>query len=113
MGWLDDADGVIAEAMEAFGEPVSFEPPVVVDPASPSGGRGKFDAAHEAVDIGGEAAVSSSAPVLTVRIADFIMAPTDGTRLTVRGERYEVLDPQPDGQGGLKLVLKTLKRRRG
>lgn len=111
MSWLDEADALIAEAMESFGEAVAFEAPVMVDPATPFGGRGKFDAAHEAVDVGGEAGVSSTTPVLTVRLADFVTAPRDGSRLTVRGERYEVYDPQPDGQGGVKLLLKTLKRR--
>lgn len=109
MSWLDEADGLIAEAMEAFGEAVTFEWPVVVVAGTPFGGRGKFDAAHEAVDLSGEAAISSTAPVLTVRLADFTVAPVEKNRLTVRGERFEIYDPQPDGQGGLKLMLKRKK----
>lgn len=107
MSWLEEADGLIDEAMEAFGEPAAFEAPVVVKPGTPFGGRGKFDEAHDAVEIGGEAPVSSSAPVLTVRLADFAVVPVQGNRLTVRGKRFEIWDPQPDGQGGLRLVLKS------
>lgn len=109
MGWLDEADDVISSAMEAFGEPVTFDAPVVVKPGTPFGGRGKFDEQHAAVDLGGEAPVSSSAPVLTVRIADFLAVPVSGVRLTVRGQRFEVNDHQPDGQGGIRLVLKGKK----
>ena len=109
MSWLDEADGLIAEAMDSFGEPVAFEAPVVVVPETPFGGRGKFDEHHEAVDLSGEAPVSSTALALTIRIADFDIVPQVGNRLTVRGQRYEIYDPQPDGQGGIKLLLKRKK----
>lgn len=109
MSWLDDADGVIDAAMVAFGEPVSFDPPIVVKPGTPFGGRGKYDEKHAAVDLGGNADASTTVPVLTVRIADFSVIPQQDNRLTVRQQRYSIYDPQPDGQGGLRLVLKERK----
>jgi hypothetical protein len=52
--------------------------------------------------------VSSAEPWIWVSLdAAWIGAmPAQGDTITVAGVEYRVHDPQPDGQGGLKLILK-------
>jgi len=96
--------------MEAFGDAhvVVFAAPVAVKSAYGTG-RGVFDAAHELVDLGGEAAVTTTGPVLSIRLSDFDVAPQQDNEVTIDGTLYRIYDVQPDGQAGAKLLLKSRK----
>lgn len=72
-----------------------------------------FDRAHEIVldEMQGselrQAGHSTTAPVLTVRLADFVTQPKRGDVLTVPNEgTFAVWDVQPDGEGCADLVLR-------
>ena len=110
MSWADEADGVIGAAMEAFGDAheVAFAAPVAVKSTYGSG-RGVFDAAHELVEMGGDAAITTIGPVLSIRLADFDVAPQQDNEVTIDGTLYRIYDVQPDGQAGAKLLLKARK----
>tara|TARA_R110002110_G_scaffold64634_5_gene178579 strand:+ start:215 stop:550 length:336 start_codon:yes stop_codon:yes gene_type:complete len=110
MTWADDTDDVLAAGMDVFGDAhvVVFSAPAVVK-AEFGTGRGVFDAAHELVDTGGDAPVSSTGPVLGIRLSEFSTPPVSGNELTIDGAFYRINDVQPDGQGGAKLMLKLRK----
>lgn len=112
MSWLDKADGVLAAAMDAdaFGEPVGYTPSVSAPGAAALDIMGVFSAAHEIVDMTGDAPVSATAPALGIRLADLGgIVPEQGDRpVTVRGKSYKVYDTQPDGQAGMTLILKEI-----
>lgn len=110
MAWNDAADDVLAACMDVFGDAhsVDFAAPVVVKSAFGTG-RGVFDAAHELVDTGGEFPVSTTAPVLGIRLSEFTVVPEMGNEVVIDGANYRIDDVQPDGQGGAKLMLKIRK----
>ncbi|MCA3195220.1 hypothetical protein [Cupriavidus sp.] len=88
--------------LNAFGEPVVFH---LEGQAEPLPGRGVFSAAHQEVDASTGVPVSMVQPVLEVRLADLPATPTEGDAVTVRGQRYLIVDVRPDGHGFLKLML--------
>lgn len=110
MSWADLADGVVGAAMDAFGDAhvVVFAAPVVVK-AAYGAGRGVFDAAHELVDMGGEAPMTTVGPVLSIRLSEFDVPPAQDDEVTIDGTLYRIFDVQPDGQAGAKLLLKARK----
>jgi len=66
-----------------------------------------FDAAHEAVDMDASGvAFSTVQPVLSVRLADLQVAPTQGDRVKINCGKYQVVDVQTDGHGGARLILR-------
>jgi len=100
---------VLGPAMAAFGRPVTFDP-VKSQPGAPVFEvLGVFDNEHvEVEEIGGEVYHSTVQPTLGVKLSDFTVPPEQGDRPTIDGVVYEVQDPQPDGQGGAKLILKEV-----
>lgn len=68
--------------------------------------RGVFDALYTRVDAG-EVGVSSAGPAVFVRLADLPTSPEvdlDAV-VTVDGTSYSIREVQPDGQGGVVLLL--------
>jgi len=106
-GAADLADEILAANMDAFAVPVAFAEPVVVVPGTADGGRGIFDRAHELVDMSSGVPVSTTGPVLGIRLAEFVTPPAQGDRMVIAGILFEAYDVKPDGQGGAKLVLKV------
>ncbi|MDP1628855.1 hypothetical protein [Parvibaculum sp.] len=100
------ADLVLVAANEHLGEDATYTPLKSAPATAPFAVRGPFDEAAEIVEMGNEAPVSGTMPVLGVRLADFAVEPAQGDRVTVLGALYEVWDTRPDGQGGMKLLLK-------
>lgn len=68
--------------------------------------RGVFDALYVKADVG-EVGVSSAGPALFLRLADLSSDPeTDlSAQVTVDGTEYMWREVQPDGQGGVLLLL--------
>ncbi len=86
----------------------TFPEPIIYDPSGTAQMLdGVFDEAHEAVEMQGDVAVSSVAPVLWVKLADLVAMPTQGTALllTSSGRTFEISDVQIDGAGGASLML--------
>ena len=68
--------------------------------------RGYFDDDHREVRGEGDAGVSTTGPMVSLA-ADQLQheLEVDEDRLEVRGQRYVIVDVQPDGQGTLDLIL--------
>lgn len=112
MGWLEEADGVMKACTDAdaFGEEVSYTPSKSSPGTSALAIRGVFSAAHEVIDMSGDAPISAVAPALGIRLSDFGgIVPAQGDKpVVVRGRSYKVYDTQPDGQAGMTLILKEI-----
>lgn len=68
--------------------------------------RGVYDALYVKADAG-EVGVSSGGPAVFLQLADLPTSPeTDlEARVTVDGQEYTIREVQPDGQGGVVLLL--------
>jgi hypothetical protein len=71
--------------------------------------RGVFDALYEKVDAG-NTGVSSFGPAVFLRLSDLPSHPSDdaSARVTVAGIEYKVREAQPDGVGGVHLLLQQV-----
>ena len=85
--------------------------PVLIAPAEgdPYTVSGHFDDDHREIRGDGDAGYSTSGPMVSLA-ADRLQAELvpDDDELEVRGQRYVIVDIQPDGQGTLDLVLRLL-----
>ena len=60
----------------------------------------------EGIQLGGaDVMIAGRKPVLDVRLADLPVTPIAGDELTVESADYVVEEVEPDGQGGVKLIL--------
>ena len=70
---------------------------------------GIFDRQHLAIEAG-EAGVTGFAVTFTCRAEDLAPLtfgkPLQGDRLTIAGERWRIVEPQPDGTGMVTLILR-------
>ncbi len=71
--------------------------------------RGVFDALYVKVDAG-NTGVSSSGPAMFLRLADLPSDPSDdvAARVTVAGTEYKIREAEPDGLGGVRLLLQVV-----
>jgi hypothetical protein len=67
-----------------------------------------FDTAHVSVDTETGAPVSSSNPILGVRLIDLPNEPTNRDRVQARGVLYKIHDVQADGVAGVTLFLRKV-----
>ncbi|MEM8712049.1 MAG: hypothetical protein AAGG01_13955 [Planctomycetota bacterium] len=108
MGWRNMTERVLsaASAAGAMGELVSYQP----ETGDPYEIRGVFDDDHTEPLLDVDTPVNETAPVLSVRESSLAARPVSGIdTLTLREQRYLVVDVQPDGQGTLDLVLNELE----
>ncbi|WP_366655347.1 head-tail joining protein [Fodinicurvata sp. EGI_FJ10296] len=101
--WAGTVDVAMDAVLAAFGDPVAYRPAGDADQAVEI--EGVFDEAHQAVDPGTGVPISTTAPALTVRVADLPRPPVAGDALTVDGRDWLVMDVQPDGAGNSLLKL--------
>ena len=68
--------------------------------------RGVFDRVYQRPDMG-EPGVSSSSPSVFLLLADLPTDPSDdvAATVTVAGITFEVAEAEPDGKGGVQLLL--------
>lgn len=64
-----------------------------------------YDAAHVAVELGGEVPISTTRPMLLVTAADLSVTPSKGDTLVIGSGTFEVTDVQPDSSGSYRLIL--------
>ncbi len=105
MSWKCAAAGVLGAGLNVFGEPVTYIPA-----AAPSFSiTGVFSNANTEVSPGTSVMVQSSTPTLGVRLSDLgAVKPGSGDMVTVRNVNYSVVECQPDGEGGTKLILRLV-----
>lgn len=100
---------VIAPLMAAFGQPVLYQP---------VGGtaftiNGVYDEAYRDVQaISDSAEISTTMPVVGVRVADFPSPPKRGDKLVIvaTSDQFIVKDVRPDGHGEAKLMLNFVRK---
>ena len=67
--------------------------------------RGVFVAEFESLDVDAGVPVSTVQPMLEVAAFDVPVVPTQGDEVTVRGQKYMIVDARPDGHDFIKLLL--------
>lgn len=89
-------------ALDTLGEDVIYTPGAGA--AAPV--RGIFDAAYVKANAG-HAGVSSAGPAVFLRLSELSSDPSDdgAARVTRAGVDYKVRESEPDGQGGVLLLL--------
>lgn len=102
MAW-DLADAAILAARNEFGSTVVY---------TPAAGGGPYtltailDRPYQSTVISpAEVELAGRGPVLDLRLADLAVEPLQGDALTVDGGSYTVEEVEPDGRGGVKLLL--------
>lgn len=115
MGWASMANRMLGVAVRTFSEPSAEVDPAaavywLADGVEPGTALAQavFDSAHVAVDPETGAPVSSTSPVLGVRLSDLPNEPTNRDRIRARGVLYRISDVQPDGVAGVTLILKKV-----
>lgn len=104
MGFADLMETVDRAVLDSrLGDEITYTPGVgaAVDVA------GCFDSLYVRVEAGGQAGISSSGPAVFLRLDDLPSDPvtdTDAT-VTVDGVTYSQHEAQPDGLGGVVLLL--------
>lgn len=102
MSWADKQDSMHQNCLRTFGVPVKY-------------GRGAgvieitaiFDCNYLEVDVNTGVPVSTTSPVLGVRVADLPDGRAEkNDRAEVNGTTYRVVNFKPDSCGGAKLFLK-------
>lgn len=105
-GFTGLAAGIHAAAVLALGEHAVFTPAKSSAGHDPIPLRGIWNGAAELIDVGNEARMSGTAPILDIRLSDLPATPEDGDRVEVLGRNFRVIDAQPDGHGMVRLILK-------
>lgn len=102
--WRSITDRIIKTTRNTFGESVTYKPK--------AGGsyqiKAIFDNEYQAIDPDTQAVVSSSIPVLGVRLRDLQAAPKRGDRVVINGVSYEIVDNKDDSWGHSQLVLQKI-----
>lgn len=95
---------VLGPAMRTFGRShaITYRPSAGV---THGGLRGVFDRAHVTVQMEDGAVHSTTEPRLGIRLAEWPAVPVQGAHVDIDVETFEIVDVQPDGQGGATLVL--------
>lgn len=106
MNWLELTDALLTQATSTFGERVVYWP--ASEPSFEI--TAIFDATFQMLEPGGNAMIQSTQPRLGVKLSDFACPPAEGDRVEVRGTIYDVVEYQPDGQGGAMLMLQRCSR---
>jgi hypothetical protein len=99
-----DFDATVnAAAMAAFGQAATYAP----KDSDAFALNGDFRSSHSEVTVSEGAPVSTTVPVMFVRLADFPagISPAQNDTLMVNGVEYRVADIEPDAIGGAKLLL--------
>lgn len=93
--------------MQVFFNTEDFADVVMYYPASgsPYSIPGIFDAAYESVNMEATIPVASTTPMLRLQETAMILPPANGDQVVIRGKRYSVIEPEPDGVGIMKLRL--------
>jgi len=116
MAWAELAGRVLGASMKAFGTPFTYWPkgagrpagPFTTRPGSADPLQGVWDEKHSLVEMVDGAPISTTAPVLGVHLMDLPVAPLAGDEVDIAARHWRVVDPQPDGQGGAKLILELM-----
>lgn len=112
-GWPGSTESILNAGMQAFG--TSF----LIFPIDPDGKiatvgtnqNGVFDDETEEVDLDAadEFKIITHAPKIGIKLTDFVIEPKVEDQIERNGQRYEIMEINQDGQGGVDLILHELK----
>lgn len=103
MAWSDYADLANKGTRDLFGVAVTYTP----QGQAAQSITAIFDKAHEAVEVRAGVPVTTTRPMLDVRLADIAVAPRIGDTAVVDSTTYRVMEYQPTGNGCANLWLST------
>jgi hypothetical protein len=87
---------------DEFGVDASYTP---LAGGGPTAIKAIFDAAAQALEIGLEVAIQSTAPQVWVRTSDLASGGRQGDTFVIDGTTYKAVDVQPDGTGMTRVML--------
>ncbi len=104
VAWDRMADLTNRATRRTFGRPVVYTHTSA--PAAPVAITAIFDKAHQVVTWGEDGQpISTTRPMLDVRLADLAERPRKGDGVVIDGITYQVSDVQPGGHGTSQLML--------
>lgn len=104
--WGEMSASALLICMNVFGVPVEYGRGSALVQI-----KGIFDANYVEVDPDTGAYVMSAGPMLCVRASDLPERKAlKGDLVTVKEVNYRVLEPKPDSEGGIKLILQRVAR---
>ena len=104
--WGEMSASALLICMNVFGVPVEYGRGSALVQI-----KGIFDANYVEVDPDTGAYVMSAGPMLCVRASDLPEGKAlKGDLVTVKEVNYRVLEPKPDSEGGIKLILQRVAR---
>lgn len=104
--WGNMSASALLICMNVFGVPVEYGRDSALVQI-----KGIFDANYVEVDPDTGAYVMSAGPMLCVRALDLPEGKAlKGDLVTVKEVNYRVLEPKPDSEGGIKLILQRVAR---
>lgn len=102
MTWAIQSDRMLRTCLAAFGEQVQYKRGAAVTIIS----KAVFDANYQAVDPNTGAIITSTNPMIGVRLADLPGGATqDGDEIIRKGVTYRVIEQQDDSEGHARLIL--------
>lgn len=106
MGWNDKVENMLGVFTRtgAFGDDTFIFTPAVGDSQTFSG---IWSATYLEVDPEQGIQVMTDDPNVGARISDFAVQPKKGDLITYKGNSYKIRAPEPDGEGGITLVLEN------
>lgn len=110
MTWATMADRMLGVAVRTFNENREGAPVEFIRPSLPTVTvNAVYDAAHREIDPNTGAVVSSTDPIIGLRISDLPAMPTNQHQFRIRGVLHRVVDVQPDGIAGILVQLQREK----
>lgn len=108
MSWEDKTERVLDVCMNTFG--VDVDGYFIYVPASGVSHkvRGIFDMAFQSADPNTHAAVTTTQPILGVKLSDLPVYPQKGDKVIVKDVTYRIIEVQKDVHGGASLYLHKL-----
>ena len=104
--WGNMSASALLICMNVFGVPVEYGRGSALVQI-----KGIFDANYVEVDPDTGAYVMSAGPMLCVRASDLPEGKAlKGDLVTVKEVNYRVLEPKPDSEGGIKVILQRVAR---
>lgn len=99
--WRNLTSNVMDQCLDTFGEEVIY----TADGLSSIRITAIFDNEFQSVDPQSGAVVISTQPIIGVKDVQLPQPPQKGDRVQIRGVDYKIIDHQPDGQAGSRLLL--------
>lgn len=105
MSWRDLTANVMRTCRDTFGENVVY----ISKGLAPQSIQAIFDNEFQQVDPTTGILVVSQQPIIGILDTDLQQASGPGDRVLIRGIEYRIVETQPDGQAGTKLLLNKIK----